>query len=134
MSSFRAIAVKAFAALDTAFGDPLTITPQLSGEFTEPGPDPAKPAFIAIGILDQAAQVIDLTGRQKISAPEITTTTPVAEFAYTQFGPGRPFPQVGWRIDAPFSLLSPPTSGFLIVAPLPDRNDGRCAFELAPLT
>ena len=130
MSAYLGLTNTTFAALDNVFGDPLTITPQIAGEFTEPGPDSSKPAFIAIGILDEAAVVVEDASR----SADAQTTTPIAEFAYTQFGPGRPVPSIGWRIDAPFSPLKAPTGGFLIVDFLPDRDDGRCRFQLAALT
>ena len=133
MSSFLTIASTAFAALDTAFGDPLVITPSASSEFLSGGPDPANPPFIAVGILDLEGVIVDDSGGRSGTRSELSTTTPIAEFAFTQFGTGRPEPSAGDRIDAPTNALKPPTNGFTVLSRLPDGADGRMRFQLAEL-
>lgn len=133
MSAFLSIASTSFGALDTAFGDPLTITPQIKGEFVSAGPDPANPPFVAIGILDIAGIIDEGAGRRDGTKAEVSTTVPIAEFAFTQFGPGRALPAVGTRIDAPANTLREPTNGFQVVDRLPDGDDGRIRFQLVAL-
>ena len=133
MSAFLALASTSFGSLDVSFGDPLTITPQASGEFIAAGPDPANPPFVAIGILDIAGVVDEGAGRKDGTKAEISTEVPIAEFAYTQFGAGRPVPCVGTRIDALASTLRAPTNGFQVVDRLADGDDGRIRFQLVPL-
>lgn len=134
MSAFLALASASFAALDTVFGETLTITPQIPGEFTASGPDPDRPAFAATGILDLATVIVSEAGEQTAARSEIQATVPTAEFAFTAFGAGAPLPQVGWRIDAAVNPLRPPPTAFLIVTRLPDGSDGRVRFQLAALT
>jgi hypothetical protein len=134
MTAFLALASASFAALDTVFGEPLTITPQSAGEFTAPGADPAIPPYVVTGILDSAALIVDPGGQLAGTRSEAVTTAPVAEFAFSQFGVGAPLPLVGWRIDAAADPLRGPASGFLISARLPDGSDGRIRFQLAALT
>jgi hypothetical protein len=133
VSAFLGIASTTFAALDTAFGDPLTITPQTAGEFIAAGADPNNPPFVAIGILDIAGVINDDAGRRDGTKAEVSTTVPIAEFAFTQFGAGRPVPAVGCRIDAQPNALREPTNGFQVVDRLPDGDDGRIRFQLVAL-
>ncbi len=134
MSAFLALASASFAALDTTFGEPLTITPQAAGEFTAPGADATRPPYIVTGILDIDALIADDAGQQTATRSEAVATTPVAEFAFSQFSDSAPLPLVGWRIDAAANPLRAPTAGFLISARLPDGADGRVRFQLAALT
>jgi hypothetical protein len=133
VSSFLAQAAAAFSLLDDAFGDPLTITPQVAGEFLANGPDSGKPAFVAIGILDLVTLVDTGSGHRDGMRTEVVAEVPVADFAFTQFGPGRPLPVQGTRITAPPNTLRAPTNGFQVVDRLPDGDDGRVRFQLVAL-
>jgi hypothetical protein len=133
VSAFLSIASTSFGALDTAFGDSLTITPQICGEFVAEGPDPNNPPFVAIGILDIAGVVDEGAGRKDGTKADVSTTVPIAEFAFTQFGSGRPLPKAGWRIDCPPETLRESTNGFQVVDRLPDGDDGRVRFQLVAL-
>lgn len=133
MSAFLSIASTSFVALDTAFGDLLTIAPQAPGEFIAAGPDPDKPAYTAVGILDISSVISEGAGRKDGTKAEVSTEVPIAEFAFTQFGVGKPIPKVGDRIDAPANPLAAPTNGFQVVDRLPDGDDGRVRFQLVAL-
>lgn len=134
MSVFLALTSQSFGALDTTFGEALTITPQTAGEFTAPGADPTQPPYVAVGILDVAAVVVDDTGTSTGARSEAQTTTPTAEFAYSQFGTGRPLPQVGWRIDSVPSPARLPPNAFIVITQLSDPDESRIRFQLQALT
>jgi hypothetical protein len=129
MSAFADAFIGRQAALDSAFGEPLLIVPQLAGEFTAAGADPANPAFTAIGVLDVEGVVVDGSGRKTAARSEVETTNPVVDFALTQFGPGRPQPVKGWLITATSRLGSP---SYAVLDALPD-GVGRIVCQLAPL-
>ena len=132
MSAFLALVGRSFAALDAAFGECLTITPQAAGEFTSTGPDPDQPAYDLTGILDTATVIIEGGGEQTADRSEINAQVPTADFAFAAFE-FVPMPQVGWRVDAAPNRNRPPPTAFQIVSRLPDGDDGRVRFQLAPL-
>ncbi len=134
MTAFLALASASFAALDTTFGEPLTITPQMMEEFVATGPDPEKPAFTAMGILDFSTVIVVAAGEQTAGRSQLQATLPMAEFAFTAFGPGKPLPVAGWRLDATANPLRPPPTAFMIRSRLPDGDDGRVRFQLVALT
>lgn len=129
MSRFAAAFVARMPSLDAAYSELLLITPQLAGEFTAAGADPANPAFNATGVLDVAGLVVDDAGIKTGARSEVETTNPVVDFALTQFGPGRPQPVKGWLITA---TSRPGSPSYAVLDALPD-GVGRLVCQLAPL-
>ena len=129
MSAFADAFAGRQGSLDSTFGEPLLIAPQIAGEFTAGGPDPARPPFTAIGVLDVAGLVVDGAGLKTAARSEVETTNPVADFALTQFGPGRPQPVKGWLITATTRANAP---SYTVLDALPD-GVSRLICQLAPL-
>jgi len=131
-SRFLALASQSFGALDTTFGEPITITPQKPGEFVAAGPSNS-PAYVLTGVFDLNAVIDEGMGEKTGSRTEVVTTKPTVEFSYSAFTPGAPFPLIGWRISVEPTPLRPPPLNFTIVSRLPDGDDGRVRFQLAAL-
>jgi len=131
-SRFLALASQSFGALDTTFGEPITVTPQKPGEFVAAGPSSVSP-YVLTGVFDLNAVIDEGMGEKTGSRTEVVTTKPTVEFAFTAFGPNAPFPLVGWRISVQATPLRPPPLNFTIVSRLPDGDDGRVRFQLAAL-
>jgi hypothetical protein len=129
MSVFADAFVARQGSLDSAFGEPLLIAPQVAGEFTAGGDDPANPPFAAVGVLDVEGVVVDDAGLKTGARSEVAMLKPSADFALSQFGPGRPQPVKGARITATSRAGAP---RFVVLDALPD-GVGRLTCQLAVL-
>ena len=129
MSEFAELFVARQGALDAAFGEPIRIEHRLAGAFVAGAADPDHPAFIATGVLDVEGVVIDGAGVKSGGHPEVETTKPIVDFAFSQFGADRLAPVKGAVLTATTRRGAP---RFEVVSRLPD-GVGRVVFELAPL-
>lgn len=127
MSLFLNLALVADAAVDAVMGESLLITPWLPGEFVSGVADPDNAAFTAVGVLDVQGVVVDGAGTRSGARSEVETVKPVAEFALSQFGDGRPLPQKGTQITA---TTRPGSPVYEVVSAEPDGL-GRIVFQLA---
>lgn len=114
------------AALDSAFGELLSIAPQLKTEFIAAGPDPSQPAFTVVGILDDEGVVADDSGRKVGERSDLATTKPQVDFDESQFGSGAPRPVKGAIITA---ATRPGSPRYVVLDRLPD-GVGRAVYQL----
>ena len=101
MRDFKGAFRRGSRHLDATYAERLRIIPWLAGDMLAGGPDPARPAFVAMGVLDFETKIQRVEGQAGVTGArsDLVTPTPHADFDMRAFDNG-PQPEAGWRIEA----------------------------------